>query len=73
MEALVLNDSLVPYFLTVHIQVNSLSSYQLTFTLSFFVIKGFRLRAQGQFAYILCYDQSFAPVVWLPSKARRIL
>lgn len=60
----------VPYFLKVHIQVNRLSTY---FPLSCFVIEGFRLRAQGQFAYILCSDQSLASVVWPLSKARRIL
>lgn len=80
MEALlVLNDSLIqmhfqiPHYLKVQIQVNRLSSYRLSFPLSCFVIEGFRLRAQGQFAYILCSDQSLAAVEWLLSKARRIL
>lgn len=88
MEALlVLNDGLIrahycvsatrpirlPHYLKVHIQVNRLNSSQLSFPLSCFVIEGFCLRALGQFAYILCSDQCLAPVVWLPSKAHRML
>lgn len=88
MEALVvLNDSLIQmhfshmtlsfeilYCVKVQIQVNSLSSYLwVSFPLSCFIIERFRSRAQGQFAYILCSDQSLTLVVWLLSKARRML
>lgn len=70
MEALlVLNDSLIqmhylfPYLIIWKFtsRLTDLTVIRYLFPLSYFVIEGFRLRAQGQFAYILCCDQFFCP------------
>lgn len=57
----------------VHIQVDRLGSYRLSFSLGCFIIEDIRLGARGQFSYIVFSDQSLAPVVWPLSKARRML